>query len=46
MSSTTTIEVSVDTWQQLNRQKRPGETFDDVIQELVESGERGEQQNV
>jgi len=46
MSSTTTIEVSVDTWQRLNSQKRPGETFDDVIQELVEAGERGERQDV
>jgi len=27
----TTIQVSSETWQYLNRQKRPGESFDDVL---------------
>lgn len=31
----TTIEVSKESWKQLNRQKEPGETFDDVIQREV-----------
>ncbi len=33
---TTTIQVSEETWKQLNRQKGPGDTFDDVIQELLQ----------
>jgi len=28
---TTTVQVSVETWQYLNRQKRPGESMDDVL---------------
>jgi len=28
---TTTVQVSVDTWQYLNRRKGPGDTMDDVI---------------
>jgi hypothetical protein len=32
---TTTIEVKVGTWQELNQQKRPGDSFDDVIQRLL-----------
>lgn len=29
---TTTIQIDVQTWQQLNSRKQPGESFDDVIQ--------------
>jgi len=32
---TTTIEVSDETWRQLNRRKQRGETFDDVIQDMM-----------
>jgi len=31
MAETTTIQVSIDNWQWLNSQKRPNESFDDVI---------------
>lgn len=31
----TTIQISVETWQELNRRKEPGQSFDDVIQELL-----------
>lgn len=34
---TTTIEVSDETWRELNRQKDRGDTFDDVIWELIEA---------
>lgn len=33
--ATTTIEVSDETWTRLNQQKKPGESFDDVIQREV-----------
>lgn len=32
---TTTIEVTDETWTQLNRRKERGETFDDVISDLM-----------
>jgi len=32
----TTIEVSDDTWTQLDRRKQRGESFDDVIQKLLD----------
>lgn len=32
---TTTIEVSKETWRQLNMRKNPGESFDDVVQDLM-----------
>lgn len=31
----TTIEVSDTSWKQLNRLKEPGQSFDDVIQQLL-----------
>lgn len=31
----TTIQISTETWQELNRRKEPGQSFDDVIQELL-----------
>lgn len=37
---TTTIEVSKESWKQLNQQKEPGESFDDVIQrKVINNGE-------
>jgi len=30
------IRVTEDTWIELNQQKRPGDSFDDVIQRLLE----------
>jgi predicted CopG family antitoxin len=36
MGEKTSIEVSLETWQDLNqRKRRPGESFDDVIQRLL-----------
>jgi len=35
----TTIEVTTETWRLLNRQKDPGETFDDVIQNMATEGD-------
>lgn len=35
MSETTTIQVTEDTWRELNGRKEPGETFDDVLQRLL-----------
>jgi len=32
---TTHIRVTEQTWQDLNAKKKPGDTFDDVIQRLV-----------
>lgn len=31
----TTIEVSDETWEELNQQKSRGESFDDVIQQIL-----------
>lgn len=36
----TTIKVKKETWKRLNRQKEPGDTFDDVIERLL-ANERG-----
>ncbi|APW98876.1 hypothetical protein CHINAEXTREME_14305 [Halobiforma lacisalsi AJ5] len=35
----TTIQVTEETWRQLNVRKNPGETFDDVIQRLLEEAD-------
>lgn len=41
MAEKTTIQVSMDTWRQLNARKRgPNETFDDVLQRLLNETER------
>lgn len=32
--TTTTLEISLSTWQDLNQRKTPGDSFDDVIQRL------------
>jgi len=31
----TTIKVSRDTWKELNREKEPGDSFDDVLRRLL-----------
>jgi len=36
---TTTIEVSDETWRTLNRCKEPGETFDEVLRDLITTTE-------
>jgi len=41
-SDTTTIQVNSETWQRLNRRKGPGDTFDDVIQELLNEVDKEE----
>lgn len=35
----TTIEISTVNWRRLNRRKRPGESFNDVVDELLEDNE-------
>lgn len=40
MSETTTIEVSRETWRELNlRKEGPGDTFDAVVSRLLEESE-------
>ncbi|WP_080508259.1 antitoxin VapB family protein [Haloparvum sedimenti] len=40
---TTTVTVSKETWKQLHLRKGPGDSFDDVIQELLEESENSEE---
>ena len=35
MTDHTTVQVTEGVWEHLNRQKRPGESFDDTIQRLI-----------
>ena len=35
----TSIQVRNETWQELNARKQPGDTFDDVIQRLLDADE-------
>lgn len=42
MADLTTLNVRPDTWRAVNQLKDPGDTVDDVIQELLESHGRGE----
>jgi predicted CopG family antitoxin len=37
-SDKTNIQVSGENWTRLNAQKRPGESFDDVITQLLNDG--------
>jgi predicted CopG family antitoxin len=32
----TTVQVSNETWKALNRRREPGESFDDVLQKILE----------
>jgi predicted CopG family antitoxin len=36
MADVTTIEVSTETWKELNQRKEPGDSFDDVIQRMLD----------
>jgi predicted CopG family antitoxin len=38
MADITTIQIRAETWRELNQQKEPGDTFDDVIQRLLHGG--------
>lgn len=38
MGDITTIQITAETWRQLNAQKEPGDTFDDVIRRLLSDG--------
>ncbi|PSQ19576.1 hypothetical protein BRD00_01560 [Halobacteriales archaeon QS_8_69_26] len=42
-SDITTIQVSSDTWRELNSRKEPGDSFDDVIQRLLEGADEDEE---
>lgn len=39
MAETTTIEIKTDTWRELNAQKEPGDSFDDVVRRLLAGDE-------
>lgn len=38
----TTVSVDDETWKELNRRKGPGDSMDDVIQELLEIAKEAE----
>jgi predicted CopG family antitoxin len=40
------IRIHRETWEELHYLKEPGDTFDDVIQRLIEQSEEGEEGNV
>jgi len=37
--SRTNVKVSAETWRELNARKMPGDTFDDVIQRMLDDVE-------
>ena len=39
------IRVTDETWSRLNKRKRPGDSFDDVIQRLLEQTEEAGEEN-
>jgi len=43
MSDDTQIRVKDETWQELNARKQPGDSFDDVIQRLIDEHDNLEQ---
>jgi len=43
MTDTITIRVSEDTWSRLNRRKGPGDSFDDVVSEVLDIVEEHEE---
>lgn len=45
MSERTTVNVSRDTWKRLTMRKEPGDTYDDVISELLDQVEETEQRD-
>lgn len=44
-TESTTIRISRDTWDDLHAKKSPGESFDDVLQELLDETEICRSQN-
>jgi predicted CopG family antitoxin len=40
--ATNHIRVTAETWRRLNRRKQPGDSFEDVIQRLLEGEDEGE----
>lgn len=38
---TTNIRISRETWKKLNARKEPGDSFDEVIERLIEEAEEG-----
>lgn len=44
MGSDMNIPASEAVWQELNRRKRPGDTFDDVLRDVLELSEEAETQ--
>lgn len=40
----TSIEIKKSTWKELNQQKEPGDSFDDVIQRLLHAREEPEEE--
>jgi len=43
--ATETIRVTPENWERLNRLKKPGDTFDDVITRLLEEDEETDEGN-
>jgi len=41
----TTVKVKKETWKQLNKRKEPGDTFDDVISNLIEQSRQSGNQS-
>lgn len=39
MSESPALKVSEETWRRLNARKKPGDTFDDVVQRLLEEAD-------
>lgn len=39
MGDSPAVKVSEETWRRLNARKEPGDTFDDVVQDLLEQSD-------
>ena len=39
------VKVSLETWQDLNSRKEPGDTFEDVIRDLLEENDAARSSN-
>lgn len=39
MSNSTTIQIDINTWKALNSRKKPGDSFNDIIQRILEKTE-------
>jgi predicted CopG family antitoxin len=42
----TTVKVKGDTWKRLNQLKEPGDSFDEVIQRLLNEGKEADEGNL